>query len=240
MAWPVCWNGRRTKYTSGRMPELRNCEIEIKLRVRSLEELFARLRKVRARGERRVFEENTLYDTPGRGLFEQGKMLRLRVETPVGGVASERPRRPPAAAVRGGKGVGWRRSRRALLTFKGRRGGDGRYKVREEIETGVDDPAGLARVLQSIGFAPIFRYEKFRSLYCLPGMAGGVVALDETPAGLFLEVEGSMEAIDQVATRLGFTASDYLTVSYWDLHEEHCRFRGVHVRDMQFGIKKVF
>jgi adenylate cyclase class 2 len=238
MEWSVCWNGRRTKYTSGRMLGPKNCEIEIKLRVRSLRELLARLKRLRARGEQRVFEENTLYDTQGRGLFEQGKLLRLRVETTVRGVPSER-QRPLAAAAREGNRAGLRGRPRARLTFKGRAESDGRYKVREEIEIGVSEPAGMAKVLESIGLAPIFRYEKFRSLYRLPGIACAVVELDETPVGLFLEVEGATKAIDRVAARLGYSSSDYLTESYWDLHAEHCSVRGVHVRDMLFGIEKV-
>ncbi len=242
MQGPDSRSGRRTKYTSGRMPEFKNCEIEIKLKVGSLRELLKRLKKLGARCHGRVFEENTLYDTAERTLWQQGKLLRLRVETRVATGPEERPHPPRAEGS--GKGKGRETGPRVVLTYKGRaEGGTGqeeRYKVREEIETEVSEPEGMARILEGMGYAAVFRYEKFRSEYRLPEVAGAVLELDETPAGLYLEVEGTRESIDQVAELLGCSTAEYLTESYWDIHERHCRERGVHFKDMLFANQEVF
>ena len=38
--------------------------------------------------------------------------------------------------------------------------------------------------------------------------------MDETPIGIFLEIEGDAEGIHAVAAELGFSPSDYVTESY--------------------------
>jgi len=49
----------------------------------------------------------------------------------------------------------------------------------------------------------------------------GEVALDETPIGLFLELEGPEDWIDSTATRLGFAETDYITSSYSSLYQDY-------------------
>jgi len=67
---------------------------------------------------------------------------------------------------------------------------------------------------------PWFRYEKFRSTFSLPRMKGLKLVLDETPIGVFVELEGKREEIDRAAQLLGFGASDYVTQSYGALFME--------------------
>jgi adenylate cyclase class 2 len=104
------------------------------------------------------------------------------------------------------------------LTYKGP-AIPGRHKSREEIETGIDDGVALAGILCGLGFNPGFRYEKYRTTFAAPGELG-IVTLDETPIGLFLELEGEADWIDQAAARLGFTVADYCTASYGSLFRE--------------------
>ena len=59
----------------------------------------------------------------------------------------------------------------------------------------------------------MFRYEKYRTEFRQPRRAG-VAMLDETPVGVYLELEGTPHWIDRTARRLGFQESDYITASY--------------------------
>jgi adenylate cyclase, class 2 len=105
----------------------------------------------------------------------------------------------------------------ATLTFKGPPAG-GRHKSREEIESTVSDAAPLAAIFAGIGLQLVFRYEKYRTEY----RAGskGIAMLDETPIGVYLELEGSPSWIDDAACELGFSEADYITASYAKLFFE--------------------
>jgi adenylate cyclase, class 2 len=105
----------------------------------------------------------------------------------------------------------------ATLTFKGPQAG-GKHKSREEIESTIPDVAPLAAIFAGIGLQPVFRYEKYRTEY----RAGseGVAMLDETPIGVFLELEGTPSWIDGAARDLGFTEAAYITASYATLFWE--------------------
>ena len=184
-------------------------EIEIKLPVNDLRELVRRLRRIGATNHGRVLEQNTLYDTPGSDFRLRGRLVRLRVET------------SPSS------------KRRALMTSKApappQRFGAGRsrYKERLEREVLVRDPIRADRLLKSLGLRPGFRYEKYRTSFRLPGRLAGLhLDLDETPVGVFLEIEGRPAAIDLVALKLGFAPRDYIRGTYWDLNAAACRRKG--------------
>ena len=119
-----------------------------------------------------------------------------------------------------------------LLTFKGR-GEPGRHKVRPEIETEVADPSAMAKILEAAGFRPVFRYEKYRTEFDRSDGDGSVV-LDETPIGVYLELEGESHWIDAVAVELGFNESAYITASYGKLYVDHCRAANKPPGDMVF------
>lgn len=50
---------------------------------------------------------------------------------------------------------------------------------------------------------------------------GLVIAIDETPVGTFVELEGDEVAIAAAAARLGCTPADYVLASYRTLFLEH-------------------
>ncbi len=104
----------------------------------------------------------------------------------------------------------------AFLTFKGAVE-PGPFKMRQEIETAAGGAADLLAILAALGYHPVFRYEKYREELTIPG---ALVAIDETPIGAFLEIEGEADAIRGCAERLGFAAADYLTASYRSLYLE--------------------
>ena len=101
----------------------------------------------------------------------------------------------------------------AYLTYKGAVV-PGPLKVREEIETSAASAERLLAILAALGYQPVFRYEKYREELAVPG---ALIAIDETPIGAFLEIEGQEDAIHDWAARLGFSAADYVTASYRSL-----------------------
>jgi adenylate cyclase, class 2 len=119
-----------------------------------------------------------------------------------------------------------------ILTFKGRADRT-RHKSREEIETLVSDPAAAAAILAFLGYQPAFRYEKYRTEFTRAGDRG-VVTLDETPVGCFMELEGEPDWIDRVASELGASEADYITASYGSLYARHCTLSGIQPTDMVF------
>ncbi len=180
-------------------------ETEIKLRLESAEQGRRLLRQAGFRvARRRVFETNAVFDTAGGDLLKADLLLRLRTA-----------------------------GSRATLTFKGP-GRPGRYKSRQEIEVDVSDPLVCSQILRRLGFAKVFRYEKYRTEYYWGG-AGGVATLDETPIGVFLELEGAPAWIDHMARTLGFSASDYILMSYGGLYLNICRLRRLPRAQMVFA-----
>lgn len=99
---------------------------------------------------------------------------------------------------------------RAFLTFKGPVA-TGPLKVRQETETDAASAEALLHILASLGYLPVFRYEKFREEFEVPG---AVVAIDETPIGTFVEIEGDEPAIHACAGKLGRVPEDYVAASY--------------------------
>jgi adenylate cyclase, class 2 len=119
------------------------------------------------------------------------------------------------------------------LTYKGPPA-IGKYKDREELEVETSDAPRLAEMLARLDFRPVFRYEKYRTEYRRTDEAG-LATLDETPVGVFLELEGPPSWIDRNARRLGFREAGYITASYYALYAEHCRKHGVRPTHMTFS-----
>jgi adenylate cyclase class 2 len=123
--------------------------------------------------------------------------------------------------------------RLGTLTYKGPPA-IGKYKDREELEVETSDAPRLAEMLSRLDFRPVFRYEKYRTEY-RRGAEAGLATLDETPVGVFLELEGAPGWIDRNARRLGFREAGYITASYFALYAEHCRKHDVRPTHMTFG-----
>ena len=108
---------------------------------------------------------------------------------------------------------------RATVTYKGP-GERARHKSREEIEFDVDDGEAFELVLTRLEYQPAFRYEKFRAKFGASGEPG-IITLDETPIGVFLELEGEPAWIDRTAARLGYSEQEYVTASYASLYRKY-------------------
>ena len=178
-------------------------EIEIKLPYDSAERARDAVVRLGAHvARKRHFEDNILFDRKHEPLAQQGKLLRLR-----------------------------RVGDAALLTYKAPTARDSKYKVRLEHESEVGDPNAVVQMLEGLGFAPCYRYQKYRTVFELDGLD---LCLDETPIGCFVELEGTPEAIDRTAALLGFGEDDYLRQSYRELHVLAAGRRGRPPGDMVF------
>jgi adenylate cyclase class 2 len=78
----------------------------------------------------------------------------------------------------------------------------------------------------------VFRYEKFRTEY--QSGQEGTITVDETPIGLYLEIEGAPGWIDRIAGELGFSERQYITKSYGALYLDYCREREMTAANMVF------
>ena len=119
---------------------------------------------------------------------------------------------------------------KSLLTLKGPVQ-PGAMKVREEHETVVGDGAVLLRVFEELGLHVWFRYEKYREEYAA---AEVTIALDETPVGTFVEIEGGEHGIVAFATALGRSPGDFILDSYRGLFVKHRETLGLTGRYMTF------
>jgi adenylate cyclase class 2 len=119
---------------------------------------------------------------------------------------------------------------KTLLTFKGPVQASP-MKLREELETVVGDGMLFVRVLEELGFRIWFRYQKYREEFAHEDVT---VALDETPVGTFVEIEGSEHGIHAMAAALARQPADYVLDSYRGLFVKHCERLGLPVTDMLF------
>jgi adenylate cyclase class 2 len=121
-------------------------------------------------------------------------------------------------------------SGKSLLTFKGPVQ-PAPVKAREEIETVVGDGETMLRCLEALGYNVWFRYQKYREEFALNDV---VIAIDETPMGVFVEIEGGESGIVEVTRALGRTEKDVVLESSRSLFVEHCRAQGLPQSDMVF------
>jgi adenylate cyclase class 2 len=163
-------------------------EVEIKFRIGDMKALTRALKRTGFRRiTRSTHEVNSLYDLPGQQLRARGELLRLR-----------------------------KYGEDFVLTHKSK-GKAGRHKVRVELETRVENGEQIDAILRALGFAPTFRYEKYRAEW---SDGSGQAVIDETPIGRFGELEGPARWIDRTASALGVAAEDYITQTYADLFFE--------------------
>jgi adenylate cyclase, class 2 len=182
-------------------------EIEIKFRVNDVRALRRNLRTAGFRVVTpRTHEMNTLYDLPGGVLRGRKELLRIRKY-----------------------GLEW------TITHKSQ-GKKGRHSSRLELETGVSDGKKMDAILRGLGYAPTFRYEKFRAEWA---DGKGKVVVDETPIGNFCEIEGPSRWIDATAKKLGVVPADYITKNYATLFLDWKRESRSAAVEMTFEAVKV-
>ena len=120
---------------------------------------------------------------------------------------------------------------KSLLTFKGPVL-PGSMKVRDEHETVISDGEVLQHVLEELGLHVWFRYEKYREEYAAEDVT---IAIDETPVGTFVEIEGGEDGILRMTLALGRTPSDFVLDSYRGLFVRHREEFGLTGQNMVFS-----
>ncbi|MCB1044269.1 MAG: class IV adenylate cyclase [Acidobacteria bacterium] len=134
----------------------------------------------------RQFEDNTLFDKDQQ-LASKSQVMRLRRY-----------------------GDSW------TLTFKGpaklnRQG----IKKRTEHECEVSDGQAARAILEGLGFAPSFRYQKYRTTY---RARNTLIMVDETPIGLYVELEGPEDEISEWIRALKWSDLKTVRESYVHLY----------------------
>mgnify|MGYP001177104111 CR=1 FL=1 len=188
-------------------------EREIKLNYPSHDE--ARLAVKRLNGtllRARRLQDDYILDLPNGDLKHRGCTFRLRLEKPDGTNNSTFDS--------------------ATLTFKGPPIPDV-MKVREELETTIDNGELFLRILLKAGWKVSFRYQKYRKEFQKDDV---VIAIDETPVGTFVELEGDEHTITKLAHELGRKTDDYVIASYRQLYIEHCAKANKPIGNMVFSL----
>lgn len=168
-------------------------EVKIKITSEELSALPGRLSEIGAQEVSPLLEEaNILFDFPDRRLKKGENALRLRLYGDA-----------------------------ATLTFKGDPVEDSTFKKREELESGVADGPAVEAILERLGLEAVLQYGKWRQMFQLTLFKEtGLICLDETPVGKFVELEGSEEWIGRLASRMGWPSDQFIKKTYIELYEE--------------------
>ena len=168
-------------------------EIEIKFPLRDRAELTRKLHDLGAqRLYPETFEDNIVLDRRGE-LRTKGALLRVR-----------------------------KFGKYALATYKGPMSIEGGVKSREEVQTGVESFDLAIQLFDSLGFKPVFRYQKYREVWRFREVE---IVLDRTPIGEYFEIEGPIETIRTIAGELGMNFDQAIRLTYADLYRQARRTR---------------
>jgi len=168
-------------------------EIEVKFPLRDRQELTRKLHELGAqRLYPETFEDNIVLDRRGE-LRTKGALLRVR-----------------------------KFGKYSLATYKGPMSIEDGIKSREEVQTGVESFELAIQLFDSLGFKPVFRYQKYREVWRVRDVE---VVIDRTPIGDYFEIEGNVETIRTVAAELGMNMEHALRQTYADLYRQARRTR---------------
>lgn len=169
-------------------------EIEVKFPLHNRPELTRKLHELGAqRLYPETFEDNIVLDRRGE-LRTKGALLRVR-----------------------------KFGKYSLATFKGPMSIEaGGIKTREEVQTGVESFELAIQLFDSLGFKPVFRYQKYREVWRFREVE---VVLDRTPIGEYFEIEGPVDMIKTIAGELGMNFDQAIRLTYADLYRQARRTR---------------
>lgn len=126
--------------------------------------------------------------------------INLRFDQPDGGLMAQR------------QVLRLRMDTQARLTFKGPGITQEGVLLRKEIEVVVSDFEAAKRLLEALGYQVVMMYEKYRANYLIGSL---VMSVDETPLGLFVELEGESPAqVRDAAQTLGLDWEARINFSY--------------------------
>ena len=186
-------------------------EIELKLKVDSLEPIAVKLAELGAKFEGDFLQTDAYYDDSEDSLINSDRCLRIRRHKNHLGEAIE-------------------------LTYKGARENH-RFKTRREIGLKVEKAEELAELFSELGYKERLVIEKKRGFW---DFGGCKVALDELPIlGKFVEIEGPDDnAIEKAQKELGLGNFKHIPKSYAHLKEEAIAKTGSKEKRVTFGSKQ--
>lgn len=104
------------------------------------------------------------------------------------------------------------------VTMKEKIGEDKNVRSRKETEFEISDVDQMAYILGKLGFTFVRIMEKYRINL---QYKGAILSIDEMPFGMYLEIEGSEEGVGKIASELGYSNSDKILGTYWEVFEEY-------------------
>ena len=113
---------------------------------------------------------------------------------------------------------------RGVLTAKGPARFEGHVKTREETEVAVTDAHATLDLLLQLGFQIAVIYPKRRAMWLLDGVA---VTLDVLDYGYFVELEGPLDVLPEMARSLGLNPNRGLRDSYSVMARKYARTKRV-------------
>ncbi len=192
-------------------------EIEVKFPLRDRHEL---LRKLHDIGGQRLypetFEDNIVLDRRGELRTKDNIVLDRRGEL-----------RTKGSLLRVRKF-----GKYSIATYKGPMSIEGGVKSRDEVQTGVESFELAIQLFDSLGFKPVFRYQKFREVW---RVRDAEVVIDRTPIGEYFEIEGPIDLIRTLAAELGMEMEQAIRQTYADLYRQARRTRADLPNDMVFS-----
>ncbi|MBN1787900.1 MAG: class IV adenylate cyclase [Sedimentisphaerales bacterium] len=185
-------------------------EIELKLKVDSLEPTIEKLKQLGAEFDGDYIQTDSYYDDTEDSLVNSDRCLRIRKHKNHAGEAIE-------------------------LTYKGARQNH-RFKSRREIGLKVEKAEELSHVFNELGYKEKLTFEKKRSLWEFKDCK---IALDELPLlGKFVEIEGPDDStIEEVQKLLGLDNIQHTPKSYAHLMEDAIKKTGTKSRKISFDQK---
>jgi len=177
-------------------------ETELKFEVENYEKLAKKLLKI-ANFISSAYELTIMYDENGK-LFKKDARLRLR------------------------KIVDIRNNMIKIeMSYKKPKTREG-VKIEEEYEVEVSNFDEIEKILNEIGFEKVESYERIRDTFEKEGVK---ITIDSFPFGDYIEIEGDIHKIKQIAKSLGFDFSKNITKSCDDIYVELCQKEGKELKD---------
>ena len=182
---------------------MQNLEIEVKFYLEDIEGMQSKILKLGAKSKGRLFETNILYEDKNNSLIKKKSLLRLRQDE------------------------------KTIFTLKSRPPVESKdYKIVNELEVEVSDFATMNQILETLGFHPEQKYEKWRETIVLDQT---VFCLDRMPYGDFLEIEGQEKDIRYYASRFGLNWQKRILFNYLQIFEIIRKDQNLEFKDLTFN-----
>ncbi|NLL10486.1 MAG: class IV adenylate cyclase [Methanomicrobiales archaeon] len=168
-------------------------EIEIKVRVSTIEEIKKRIITIGGEHSETVVEEDQYYNAPHRDFEITDEALRVR-------------------SAGGG----------TILTYKGPKNTLLGSKIREECNVRIDDAETFDTILKNLGFRPVAHVRKLREYYAYQDFSIALDKVDQLGEFVEIElvtendVEMAAKRVDELAEKLG-VIGERISISYLEL-----------------------